>query len=336
MKFKIKKNTLNILVAILIALFLLLLWGIFLPKSFTSSEIIIYEAQDGAGEEDIARDLENHGIISSSWVFRFYALISGQHSKLQAGLYDVSPSMSISGIVNKLASGKIAKQKLIIFEGWDIDDIAKNVVSKKICTKEEFLKLTKKDFSEKYNFLKSKPKDVGLEGYLFPDTYKVAMDITCEDLIKTMLSNFGNRLTSDLRTQIAFQKKTIFQVVIMASILEKEVRSLEDKKIVAGILWKRITNGMPLQIDATVNYITGKSDPSVAIKDTRISSPYNTYKNVGLPKGPISNPGMESIMAAIYPTKTPYWYFLSAFNGKTIFSKTFKEHSIAITKYLSS
>ena len=121
----------------------------------------------------------------------------------------------------------------------------------------------------------------------------------------------------------------------MASILEKEVVSLHDKKIVAGILWKRIANGVPLQVDSTINYITQKNNASVSVKDTDIDSPYNTYKYSGLPKGPISNPGIDSIMAAIYPTKSQYWYYLSADGtGKTIFSQTLEEHAAAIAKYL--
>jgi len=121
----------------------------------------------------------------------------------------------------------------------------------------------------------------------------------------------------------------------MASMIEKEVQTPEDKKMVSGILWKRITEGMPLQVDATVNYITGKHDKGVQIKDTVIDSPYNTYKYYGLPKGPISNPGMDSIQAAIYPQKSVYWYYLSATKtGETIFSKTLEEHNLAISKYL--
>jgi UPF0755 protein len=145
-----------------------------------------------------------------------------------------------------------------------------------------------------------------------------------------MLANFGKKLNPELREKIAVQKKTIFDIVTMASLLEKEVITLDDKKIVAGILWKRLEIGMPLQLDATVNYVTGKNDPSVTIKDTTIDSPYNTYKYKGLPKGPISNPGIDSIIATIYPKKTNYWYYLT--DGKTIFSETLQQHNTAKAK----
>jgi UPF0755 protein len=180
--------------------------------------------------------------------------------------------------------------------------------------------------------LQDKPKDVGLEGYLFPDTYEITLGNNCDDILNAMLENFDQKLTPALRTEITNQKKSIFEEITMASLLEKEVKTLDDKKIVSGILWKRISIGMPLQLDSTVNYATGKSDASVLIKDTKIDSPYNTYKYPGLPKGPISNPGMDSIMAAIYPKATNYWYYLS--DGKTIFSETLEQHDIAKAKYL--
>ena len=120
----------------------------------------------------------------------------------------------------------------------------------------------------------------------------------------------------------------------MASLIEKEVSSFEDKKIVSGIFWKRIKTNTPLQSCASINYITGKNDRGALWQDIEIDSPYNTYKYRGLPLGPISNPGLESILATIYPEESDYWYYLSTPSGKTIFSKTFKEHSAAQGKYL--
>ena len=153
-------------------------------------------------------------------------------------------------------------------------------------------------------------------------------------MINYVLSNFRKKLTPELRLEIANQKKSIFDIVTMASLLEKEVRTLDDKKIASGILWKRLGVGMPLQLDATVNYITGKSDASVLFKDAKIDSPYNTYKYKGLPKGPISNPGIDSIMAAIYPIQTKYWFYLS--DGITHFSETLQQHNAAKRRYLGS
>ena len=293
--------------------------------------------EGGASEDEIARELEEKGIITSSLLFRAYLMISGNHSDLQAGLYDFKPSMSVAAIVNKLVKGDIARNKVTIIEGWDLEDIGKYLENKKIYSKKDFLDAANKDYSKEFAFLAGKPKDVGLEGFIFPDTYYVPLIYSPEQFIKLILDNFDKRLTPELRKQIAKDKRTIFGVVTMASILEKEVPSLVDKKIVAGILWKRLTNGMLLQVDSTVNYVTGKSDVRVAYRDLQADSPYNTYKYKGLPKGPISNPGMNSILGAIYPTKSTYWFYLSAsLTGQTIFSRTYREHTLSIEKYLKS
>ena len=327
----LKKITLLIGIFLLLILFFII-FEVYIPANPDSHETIIYTVQKGWGDDEIAKDLQKLGIIKSSFFFKFYVVASLQHSALQAGEYKLSSKMSIYQIAKKMARGDVLRDKLLILEGWDEKDIAKYAESKGICKQDYFSALLKKDYSGEFDFLKDKPQNLGLEGYLFPDTYEVAKGETCEDILNAMLANFDKKLTPDLRTEIKNQKKSIFDVVTMASMIEKEVRDINDKKIVSGILWKRMAVGMPLQLDATINYITNKSDPSVAIKDTKIDSPYNTYKYNGLPKGPISSPGIDSITAAIYPKATNYWYYLS--DGKTIFSETLEQHNAAKARYL--
>ncbi len=331
---KTLKKITSVIGILLLAAFLFVFFEIYIPINPISHETITYTVPKGWGDHDIAKDLEKLGIIRSDYFFRFYVIISLQYSSLQAGKYNLSPRMSTYKIVKKMVQGDVLKNKLVIPEGWDIKDIAEYLESKGICSKDDFIQLSNKDFSQEFDFLKDKPKNVGLEGYLFPDTYEVSEGQTCQDIIITMLANFEKKLTPELREQIINQEKSIFDIVTMASMIEKEVKTLEDKKIVSGILWKRLKIGMPLQIDATINYITGKNDPGVAIKDTKIDSPYNTYRYKGLPKGPISNPGIDSIAAALNPTDSPYWFYLS--DGRTIFSKTLEEHNTAKAKYLGS
>jgi len=305
---------------------------IYFPENLSSNKTIVFTVQKGWADDQISANLQKLGIIRSADFFKFYDLISLQHSKLKAGDYNLSSRMSVYVIVKKIANGEVIKNNLVILEGWDVADIAKYMQLKGVCSQAEFIALTKKNYGDRFDFLANKSKNLSLEGYLFPDTYQVSEKETCDDVVNLMLENFGEKLTSALRTEIAKQKKSIFDIVTMASMIEKEVRSLNDKKIVSGILWKRLSIGMPLQLDCTVNYITGKNDSSCTIKDTQIDSPYNTYMYYGLPKGPISNPGIDSIMAAIYPTKTNYLYWLS--NGKTIFSETLDQHNAAKAKYL--
>ena len=325
----------NIIFTILGIIGFIFVWGIFLPLSFVPQSNINYVVSKGMGYREIGLALEKKGVIANHGFFNAFALMSLHYNNLQAGTYSISSSMSVASIISKIASGKTLRNNLTLLEGWDLHDMGSYLEKKDVTTQKDFLTLTKQDVSGQYEFLKDKPKKQSLEGYLFPDTYEVGKNPDQEELVREMLDNFGSKLTPALRGEIARQHKTVFQVVTMASILEKEVRTLEDKKIVAGILWKRIDEGVPLQVDATVNYVTGKSDARVSLKDATIDSPYNTYKYYGLPAGPICNPGIDSLLAAIYPTKSDYWYYLSAnATGKTIFSKTFAEHSAAIRKYL--
>ncbi len=333
-----RSSIVKIFLAVLVVLFFVALavvaWEIYVPKSLAASPVIPYAIQKGMGEEDIAFQLEAGGIIKSSFFFNLYVVATGQHSKLQAGKYTISLSMSIDTIVKKFVSGDVVKEKIVLFEGWNAKAMGQYLESQDLYHKKDFLDAAKKNFSREFLFLRSKPKDLSLEGYLFPDTYYVNDGESVDDFLRQMLYNFDRKLTPDLKIEIAAQHKTIFQIITMASIIEKEVRSPQDKKIVSGILWKRIANNIPLQVDSTVNYATGRSDARVAVKDTFIDSPYNTYKYKGLPLGPISNPGLDSILAAMYPKKTDYWYYLSADgSSKTIFSKTFEEHAAAAAKY---
>ena len=327
----LKKISLGIIVFLLL-IFFYACFEVYVPINPGSHETIIYTVQKGWGDDEIAKDLENLKIIRSNDFFRLYVVVSLQHSKLQAGEYNLSPRMSIYQIAKKMAQGRVIRDTVKILEGWDTTDIAKYMQSKGICSQNEFISLTQKDYSNEFDFLQDKPKDLGLEGYLFPDTYQIAKGESCQDILNAMLSNFDKKLTPELKAEIKNQNKSIFDIVTMASMIEKEVRNLDDKKIVSGILWKRISIGMPLQLDCTVNYVTGKSDASCTIKDTKIDSPYNTYKYAGLPKGPISNPGINSITASIYPKATNYWYWLS--DGVTHFSETLEQHNAAKAKYL--
>ncbi len=324
---------LNAVYIICVLLFLMFVWEIYLPRDFFQTSEITYTVKKGSGGDDIAKELKSQGIIKNTWFFTFYALGSGSYKKLQAGNYNLSPSMSVAQIVKKFASGDVIQNNITIIEGWDEKDVAKYLEGKNLTTSKAFLAGMKKDYSADFEFLKSKPKKVDLEGYLFPDTYQLPEKADAQTVIANALENFDKKLTPEMRAEIAKQKKTIFQIVTMASLIEKEVISQEDKKIVSGILWKRLQNDMPLQIDATISYITGNSQIRTA--DKYIDSPYNTYKYYGLPLGPICNPGIESIMAAIYPTKTAYWYYLSASGtGETIFSRTLEEQNAAVQKYL--
>ena len=281
--------------------------GIYLPKELTGKEKL-FSIEKGQGLFQIAKNLEEEGLIKNRYFFDFYVLIKGAQRKLQAGYYELSPSMAISQIAKKIISGDIAKQRVTIPEGW-----------------------TKSQIEER---LGVKLPGENLEGFLFPDTYEFPIGVSGEEVAAIMKENFEKKLTPDLREEIERQGKTILEIVTMASLIEKEVKTKEDKELVSGILWKRLENNIPLQVDATITYITGKKTTKISLEDLMIDSPYNTYKYRGLPPAPIANPGLESILAAVYPKSSEYWYYLSTPEGETIFNKTLEEHNYAKAKYL--
>jgi len=323
--------------------------GVYLPKNSLSEKEVIFNIEKGEGSKDISFNLEKEGLVTWGPIFRIYVLITGVSGKLQAGKYLLSSSMNIPEMVKEFVVGDVMKEEITIIEGWNLRDIGFYLEGKGMFQAEELWELagfpaidysqvkdlpTPVDFSSDYNFLKEKPENIGLEGYLFPDTYQINKGATLEEIIRKMLNNFDQKLTPDLREEIKKQEKSIFEIVTMASLVEKEVRTKEEKELVSGILWKRLKAGIPLQVDATIIYVTGRLQTKISKEETEIDSPFNTYKYRGLPLGPICNPGLESILAAMYPEDSQYLYYLSKPDGETVFSKTLEEHNLAKAKYL--
>lgn len=307
----------------------------------------------GEGVNTISQNLKDQNLINSKFYFETYVWQKGVETKLQAGEYVLNPSLTIKDIVEILTTGEaLSKEKTIkIIEGWNTREVSQYFEREGMFQSEELLELvgypkidyrynqefpTPKDYSSEFNFLSDKPNYVGLEGYLFPDTYRIFEDASLDDIVTKMLNNFDSKLTDDMRSDIESQGKTVYEIVTMASIIEKEVRSEEDMKLVSGIFWNRINNGQALQSCATLAYILGVNKDQYTTEDTQVDSPYNTYQNQGLPPGPITNPGLKAIEAAIYPADTNYNYFLSdPETGETIFSTTYDEHNANKARYLN-
>lgn len=271
---------------------------IFVPKSPGKKEAAIFQIEKGQSLREISVNLEKKGLIWWSPLFRAYSLLRGRADNLQAGCYHFSSAMNIPKISGILASGLIAKEKITIPEGFTSSQILKKL------NKMRLISGLTPGLDGETPGVEALDSLVLWEGYLFPDTYEIPYCMDQEKIIETMTDNF-NRKTAGL--------KITPEAVVMASLLEKELITKEDKKIASGILWKRLRIGMPLQIDA-----------------------YKwTYENYGLPEKSISNPGLESIEAALNPKESPYFYYLSTPEGKTIFSRTLEEHNIARAKYLT-
>lgn len=297
-----------------IILFFIGYWLIFLPLESFSEKQVQFSVVKGERSKDIALNLEKEGLIKWDLVFRTYLLVKGITGNLKAGEYFLSPSMNITEIAVKLVRGETINVEVIIPEGFTVKQI------------EEKLDL--------------KLPGENLEGFLFPDTYQFSLNFSGEEVVKKMQENFKKKITPDLESEIERQGKTLEEVITMASLIEKEVSSPEDKELVSGILWKRLAVGMRLQVDATIAYILEAAGWSFAEMRREIAlargidSPYNTYQYSDLPAGPICNPGLESIKAALFPQESDYWYYLSTPAGETIFSQTLQEHNLAKAQYL--
>lgn len=301
----------------------------------------IFAVNQGETVGEIALNLKKEELIKSTRYFKY--LVWRGKLKILAGQYSLSQKISMENIIKILTAGDIInnEKQIRIIEGWGIKDINNYLNKNKIVEENSFIKLAEKemnnlDFKELSEEIASTlPKNAILEGFLFPDTYRLNKDAKADEIIRKMLVNFENKLTQEMRGEIKKQNKSVFEIITMASVVEKEVRTAEDMKIVSGIFWDRIKYGMPLQADATLSYIFDDNIGGHSIEETKIDSPYNTYKYAGLPKGPIANPGLNAITAAIYPKFTGYGYFLSdPATGKTIYSKTLSEHNVNKAKYL--
>jgi UPF0755 protein len=307
-----------------------------------------FTVSSGESVKTIGADLAKAGLIKSAFHFEIYIWQTKNGANMQAGIYQFSPQMTIKEIVAMLSAGKVLNEEkvLTIIPGWNLRDIAQYLQQQEIATTSAFYQLAGKplvkyqsgqlpDFSGQFSVLADKPKNSGLEGYLFPDTYRVYKNAKPEDVILKMIGNLDGKFTPAMRADIAREDKSIFQIITLASIIEKEVRQPEDMKTVSGIFWNRLKIGQPLGSDATLSYILGDSTAAHSLDQTKINSPYNTYLYAGLPPGPICNPSLDAIMAAIYPTQTDYYYFLTnPANGETIYAKTLDEQNRNKAKYL--
>lgn len=330
-----------ILIAALAAYFFID-YKINVPLDKKSQEQKVVEIPEGFGVKEIGWLLEKENIISDNLYFEIYIWQKRIEKNLQAGEYVLSPSMSIPQIAGVIAKGETLSNeiKITIPEGWSVKQIDKKLAEAGLVKEGEFMNY--KINVAKYEFLKINPLITyhlslitNLEGFLFPDTYFFDKDATIEDIATKILENFDKKLTKDLRDEIKNQNKTTFEIITLASIAQSESASSEEMKTIAGVFYNRLKKNYPLESDATINYITGKNLRQPTIADTKVKSLYNTYLHIGLPHGPISNPGIEAILAAIYPEKTDYFFFLHPLDGPTVFSKTLKEHNAAKAKYLT-
>ena len=300
------------------------------PVSSQNQEID-FEIEKGWGVREISKKLEVEGLLKHPTLFIVYLKYKGLSSSIKAGNYVLNKNMNIIQLSEALTQGKVKSVKITVPEGWRLEEIAEYLEKQNIVSSKDFLLAAEKNYD--FAFLKDKPKEANLEGYLFPDTYFLSANPSADQIVEKMLSNFSKKFTSEFESEAKKQGFTIHEVVTLASIVEKEVDKKEDRETVAGILKARLKLEIPLQADATNHYVINDWKRILTEEDLKIDSPYNTRIKKGLPPGPIASPGLESIIAALYHKETDYLYYLSK-DGKTYYSYNQEEHDEKKAKYL--
>ena len=298
----------------LVFIFLLSLFLISAPADFPANKIIIVEK--GLTSKQVAENFEKENLVRYAVLFDTLVRYSGREKDIKAGKYLFDKKLSLFGLMRRLINAEygVPDIKITIPEGFSIKDI-------------------NRIFTDK-GFENFEIKDKELEGYLFPDTYFFSVDSMPQDVVAKMMENLKSKITPDLEKAFAENGRNFHKILTMASILEKEAATAEDRKIISGILWKRLDKKMPLQVDAAFLYFIDKNTFQLTDDDLKIDSPYNTYLYRGLPPMPIANPGLDAILAAIYPKKSPYWYYLSDKDGIVYYSETYDDHLTKKAKYL--
>lgn len=277
------------------------------------------EIQKGATLSEIVEQLQDARIIAHPKTFWMLARVQGLGGKLQAGRYVFPEPQNALTILYRLAEGRHGTSPIRITfpEGMSVREMSLLIASSSgTVTAQDFIAAGRAH-----------------EGYLFPDPYLFDPAATAEEVVGIMRKNFDKKIAS-LMPKIQASGRSIGEVVIMASLLEKEARTTVNRRIVSGVLWNRLARGMPLQVDAVFGYIFNRPTYSPSYDDLKVNSPYNTYMHAGLPPGPINNPGMDALIAALVPTTTEYFYYLTDREGVMRYARTYAEHLANENRYL--
>lgn len=275
---------------------------------------------------DITDILDRTSIIRSKDIFKLIVLMQGGVNSGMAGDYLFTLPTNAWTVARRITHGDqgIDRAKVTFPEGVTVKEMAT------ILAREMKDTVPVGQPFDTAGFIKLA---LPLEGFLFPDTYFFFSNAQPQEVVETMQAEFKQKIAT-IKSEVSRSKRNIEDIINMASIVEKEAATLEDRRIVAGILWKRLDDGMPLQVDPPFAYVTGKSLPDITSADLKKDSPYNTYLHKGLPISPIGNPGLDAILATVTPTATPYWFYISGKDGTMHYAKNYSIHLANIDKYL--
>jgi len=300
-------------------------------KNYPGSEKIILIPR-GTSSVELARRLEAEGIILHRALFLSYLKTFKRSSHLQAGEYQFQGALTVPQIADKIVRGLVYYHEVTIPEGLSLFEICDLLEQKGFTSHDEFWSAARR--VELVAGLAQPLKD--LEGFLFPDTYRLTHGETAEEIVQAMIERFKQVYETRLKTDLQSQTMSLKDVITLASLIEKETGGDDERPLVSAVFHNRLRKGIPLQCDPTVIYaakLQGGFKGEIYRSDLARDSAYNTYKHAGLPPGPIANPGLESLLAALRPTSVDYLYFVSDNNGRHVFSKTLDEHNRAVAAY---
>ena len=306
--------------------------------SASDGQPVTFVVNDSESVSSVADRLQQEGLIRSGTYFKLKMRLSNADSKLKAGRFTLHKGMSVDQVIEALTTSEAVQTVTIRFqEGWRTEQYAEALVQAGLIQTTDQFMTAIKDGTWNYDFLASRPSETSLEGFLFPDTYQFRADASPEDIINTMLQNYGTRVPTAEQAKAQALGLNLYQVMTIASIVEREAAVPEERPIIASVYYNRIKQNMPLQADPTVQYAIGKSGdwwPEITPNDLNVQNPYNTYQSPGLPPGPICNPSLASIDAALNPAQTDYLYFVAKGDGsgQHLFAKTYEEQQQNIRK----
>jgi UPF0755 protein len=298
------------------------------PGTVTGPPTVVY-IKPKIGVQEIAQTLREAGVIQSRWAFLALAYIQGSLTRLQAGEYEFSHGVSILEILRKLEAGRVVTHQVTIPEGFTAQDIARLLAGERLVDTDRFVVLVK---DAKFAESAGVPAST-LEGYLFPDTYRLTRGMGEEEILRIMVARFRQAAPKDIEGQAQRLGLDAHSVVTLASLIEKETKLNSERPVVAGVFYNRLRRNMPLQSDPTAVYGAVGPRHKITRRDLHRRSPYNTYLKAGLPPGPIANPGLASLTAALNPARVNFLYFVAKNDGSHFFSRTLEQHAQAVRKY---
>lgn len=309
--------------------FIFLRRAFLLPLDPQSTMKITVEIAAGRNFADICRELKNKGVIKYAWALDALGRFRKADTKISAGEYELSPAMDPRSILHKLISGDVIKRQITVKEGFTIKDIARALETAGIIKAEDF----EREASDPRLLSKAGISAASFEGYLFPETYFFSRPVSAQTIIWTMLEEGERHWPREFTEKAEKMRLSRHEVLTLASIIEKESGNVDEQPLISSVFHNRLSQVMKLQSDPTVIYGLPNFNGNLTKEDLQNPHPYNTYVNFGLPPGPIANPGLSAIKAALFPKQTTFLFFVADGSGKHVFSTTLAEHNEAVARF---